>query len=278
MKKNVIALILFQLGLSVFLYPRVLSEVSDIVFVREIREYEGNLKELSEAGVESQLKEVYEYNEKLKLSVSYKNDPFNTSAYNSKSDISFLDKDDVFGYLEIPKLGEKLPIYMGASSEHLANGVAQIENTSLPAGGPDTHSVLAGHRGYSTSTMFRYIDQLEKGDAFYVNVLGKQLKYEVVGQEVILPDQIEKLNIYPGEDRVTLLSCHPYPYNSHRILVYGRRVEQDETALVTKIQKEQEADVIADKSANKLIVGLGISILVGIAVMLIMNAIKVKKR
>lgn len=77
-----------------------------------------------------------------------------------------------------------LPIFLGATPKNLAKGVAQVTESSLPTGGSGTHSVIAGHQGYYGATFFRYIDQMEIGDLFYIHVLNKVLAYEVTGQEL----------------------------------------------------------------------------------------------
>lgn len=131
--------------------------------------------------------------------------------------------DDYFSSLEIPKLNERIPIYIGASEENLAMGVGQVEGSSLPNGGMGTHSVLAGHRGMAMKAMFRHLDELAVGDVFYVNVMGERLTYTVYDVAVILPHETESLTIDERRDLVSLITCHPYPHNSHRLVVYGER-------------------------------------------------------
>lgn len=41
---------------------------------------------------------------------------------------------------------------------------------------------------------------------------------------VIEPDDVSRLKIVPGEDRLTLMTCTPYGINTHRLLVSGHRV------------------------------------------------------
>ena len=41
------------------------------------------------------------------------------------------------------------------------------------------------------------------------------------------PEEIDALRIVPGEDFVTLYTCTPYGINSHRLLVRGRRIEEE---------------------------------------------------
>ncbi|MFB0958989.1 MAG: class C sortase [Clostridiaceae bacterium] len=152
-------------------------------------------------------------------------DPQWSDPYPILSTSSYL-PNGAFGYLDIPKLGEKLPIYLGATFSHLERGVAQLEGTSLPVGGIGTNSVIAGHRSLARGALlFKHLDKLRPGDRFYIQIFNQTLTYEVIGSEVILPYQRDKLTIQPGRDLVTLLTCTPYGQVTHRLLVYGMRAE-----------------------------------------------------
>ena len=76
--------------------------------------------------------------------------------------------------------------------------------------------------------MFRHLDRLSDGDVFYVKVFGKQQVYKVIGREIIYPNQVDKLNVIKGKDKVTLLTCEPYTSSKYRLLVYGERVESEQ--------------------------------------------------
>lgn len=132
-----------------------------------------------------------------------------------------------FGYIQIPKIGETLPLYIGATDHNLSRGAAQVTGSSLPVGGAGTHSVISAHRGYAGANFFRFIDRLVPGDRFTIHVLNQVLTYEVTGYAVIQPHDTSSLYTVPGEDLVTLLSCHPYRVNNQRILVYARRVQEE---------------------------------------------------
>ena len=72
--------------------------------------------------------------------------------------------DEVFGVLEIPAMDLTMPIYLGASDEHLAAGAAVLGQTSVPIGGDSTNAVIAGHRGWKGADYFRHIDRLDCED------------------------------------------------------------------------------------------------------------------
>ncbi len=64
-------------------------------------------------------------------------------------------EDGIVGILSIPKMDLELPIYLGATAEHLAGGAAQLSQTSMPIGGENTNCVLAGHQGWYGALFFR---------------------------------------------------------------------------------------------------------------------------
>lgn len=131
----------------------------------------------------------------------------------------------IMAYVEIPVIDVILPIYHGVSEEVLQKGAGHMPNTSLPIGGKGTHAVLAAHSGMASSRMFTDLERLEKGDLFYIHVLGMTLTYEVDQILMVTPTQVDALRIDPEQDYVTLLTCTPYGVNTHRLLVRGHRVE-----------------------------------------------------
>ena len=137
-----------------------------------------------------------------------------------------LEDGGMVGYLEIPRMGIVLPIYLGASTANMEKGAVHLSQTSLPIGGVNTNSVIAAHRGYYGAEMFRHIDQLEIGDEVLVNNLWEELTYQVSEIRVIRPNETDQVLIQEGRDLVTLVSCHPYPYNYQRYVVYCERVSQ----------------------------------------------------
>ena len=135
-------------------------------------------------------------------------------------------EDGVVGILSIPKMDLELPIYLGATSEHLSSGAAQLSQTSMPIGGTNTNCVLAGHRGWYGALFFRHIELLEIGDEVSITNLRETLTYQVVEIKVIEPNDIDQILIQPGRDLVTLLTCHPYGSGGrYRYVVYCERNE-----------------------------------------------------
>jgi len=169
----------------------------------------------------------------------------------------------VMAYVDIPQIGVYLPVQHGTGAETLEKSVGHVVGTSLPVGGSSTHAVLSAHSGMASSKLFSDIDQLEKGDVFYIHVLCEVLAYEVDSINTVLPTDTSLLQIETGKDLVTLVTCTPFGVNTHRLLVRGHRVPY---------VPEQKAEDAAEKPVPSswtqhyltgLAVGLGAMAVVG---------------
>ncbi len=148
-------------------------------------------------------------------------------------------QDEVFGVITIPKLDVELPIYLGATNKHMAEGAAHLSQTSIPVGGENTNSVIAGHRGYRGASYFRYITELVTGDEVIITNLWGELHYRVVETKIINPNDVEEILIQENRELVTLLTCHPYASGGRqRWLVICERVEIPDSY---QINKENES-------------------------------------
>ena len=110
----------------------------------------------------------------------------------------------------------------------------------MPVGGIGTHAVLSGHTGLPSAKLFTDLDVLEVGDLFYIYCLNEVLTYEVDQITIVEPHEIEDLLIDMEHDYVSLVTCTPYGVNSHRLLVRGTRVieQEDEQIIITEEKKE----------------------------------------
>ena len=133
--------------------------------------------------------------------------------------------DGMMGYVEIPKIDTKLPVYHTTDDEVLQKAAGHLEGSSLPVGGENTHSVMSAHRGLPSAKLFTDLDRVEKGDTFQIIILDQVLTYQVDFIKVIEPTDISDLPIIEGGDYCTLFTCTPYGINTHRLLVRGVRIE-----------------------------------------------------
>lgn len=135
-------------------------------------------------------------------------------------------EDEIIGVLEIPAMELTMPIYLGASDDHLAAGAAVLGNTSAPIGGDNSNCVIAGHRGWRGADYFRHIDRLQMGDTVTLTNLWETLTYTVADIRIIQPHEVEKIKIQPNRDLLALITCHPYASGGRqRFVVYCERTE-----------------------------------------------------
>ena len=137
-------------------------------------------------------------------------------------------EEEVFGVLSIPALDLEMPLYLGATASHMAEGAAHLSQTSLPIGGRNTNCVIAGHRGWNGADYFRYITELQPGDEVMITNLWETLTYRVTDTRIIMPNEVEQILIQEGRDMITLLTCHPYASGGkQRFLIFCDRVMED---------------------------------------------------
>lgn len=232
---RIIAVIILIAGIGFFTYPIALKIAFNMQANNAMNQFEqlkaDQLQTDSIASNESDIlyaelrKAMFDYNEKLYLNgqsglidqLSYETPNFLLSDYGIDSDI--------LGYITIPKIDVKLPIYNGANQKNMAKGAAYLANTSLPVGGDNTNCVIAAHTRYKGIHMFKRITELEIGDEIYITNLWETLVYKVVETKVINPKDSQNIYIQENRSLVTLSTCHPYPNNYQRYLVYAELVE-----------------------------------------------------
>lgn len=139
-------------------------------------------------------------------------------------------KSDVpIGYVTIPSIKvQNTAIRYGDSDQVLSKGAGTMPGTSLPFGGKDTLSVVTGHSGLANRIVFDNIRYLKNGDVFYLTTFTGQTKaYQVYTKKVVDPNissSVDAVRVQPGKDVAVLLTCTPLVLNTHRLLVYGKRI------------------------------------------------------
>lgn len=210
-------------GIGMMLYPSVSDWWNGMHQTRAIASYEEAVQDNGAQKNQELWDEAVAYNQTLgqglgRFSLSEEEQ----AAYDSVLDVTGT---GIMGYVEIPKIGVKLPIYHGIDQAVLQIAVGHIPGSSLPVGGVGTHCVISGHRGLPSARLFTDIDQLQEGDIFELKVLGRTLAYQVDQIRIVLPDELDDLEIDPTRDLCTLVTCTPYGVNTHRLLVRGHRID-----------------------------------------------------
>lgn len=217
---------LFLLGLSIVIYPHAAQKVNSKLQKVEAEQFNERKQELPEQYISKKVTTAEQCNESIFTKEGKFQDPF-TESYrqtNYEECDEVIEQGEHFATIEIPKLHLNIPIYLGATEKELSQGIGQVDGSSLPVGGENTHTVLAGHRGMGTKAMFRNLDELTADDLFYIHTLEGTLQYRVNDVKVILPHETDNLRIREGKDLASLITCHPYRANSHRLVVQGERV------------------------------------------------------
>ncbi|MDK0840862.1 class C sortase [Clostridium perfringens] len=222
-----ILILITLIALGFLLYPSFSNYINNKFAVSTISDYTEKINNVKDEEVDDLIKNINKYNYDL----------FNGTAENELPDYLNVHEGDVLGYIEIPSINIKLPIYYGTSVDILKKGVGVLEGTSLPVGGENTHSVLSAHTGLANQKLFTDIDKLKDGDVFYLHILKKDLAYKVNQIKVVHPDEIDELKISDDKDYVTLLTCYPYGINTERLLVRGERTDLSPSN-VEQVQKE----------------------------------------
>ena len=169
----------------------------------------------------------------------------------------------VMAYVDIPKIGVYLPVQHGTDADTLERAVGHVVGTSLPVGGSSTHAVLSAHSGMASSKLFSDIDQLEKGDVFFIHVLGDTLAYKVDAINTVLPTDTSLLQIEDGKDQVTLVTCTPFGVNTHRLLVRGHRVPYTPEQEVVATGEKPAASSWTQHYLTGLGIGFGVVAVIG---------------
>lgn len=233
---SLILILTLLTGLSLLLYPTISDWWNSFHQSRAIASYVETVEELDDDAYAQLWEDAQAYNEAL----AQDNSRFQPSEEESVryNELLNLSGTGIMGYVEIPSIDVALPIYHGTDEAVLQVAVGHIEGSSLPVGGPGTHTVLSGHRGLPSATLFTDLDQLDMGDVFLLHVLGETLTYQVDQIRIVEPDNVSLLALEEGEDLCTLVTCTPYGVNSHRLLVRGYRVENLEEEQVWQISGE----------------------------------------
>lgn len=269
-KKKYIAFgLLFLIGLSILLYPLISDKWNRYRDSELINQYDTAVaNDTVSPKIEDMFLAAREYNEQIKeesipdaFSIR---DGITDETYEALLNIG---SDGMMGYVEIPVIGENIPIYHYTTEESLKKGAGHLFGSSLPIGGENTHAIISVHRGLPSAKLFTDLNLVEEGDVFYIHVLNKTLAYQVDQILTVKPEETESLGIQDGEDLVTLVTCTPYAVNTHRLLVRGHRIDYDEAKAV------EETETVVSGINNPSIMMLGLCVMIGVVIAIIVVAI-----
>lgn len=223
-KKNFTKLI-FICGFLICIYPIISSFIESKNQNDAIKTYTAIIDTIEDEQLNLELENAYEYNDLLfqtqGVYIGSVSDKLSDDVYHSLLDNTGT---GIMGCITIPKIDVELPIYHGTEDNVLSNGVGHLQASSLPVGGTSTHAILTGHRGLPSSKLFTRLDEMKINDFFYIDVCGEMLAYQVSEINIIEPEEVDRLDIEPDKDIISLITCTPYGINTHRLVVTGTRI------------------------------------------------------
>ncbi len=254
-----ILLIIVAIGLAG--YPFISDYVNSINVKGQGVVYDEQVQKLETDEYDLLLRNAQIYN--AGLIGNYINDPFEKFYRYPEDYMNMLKVEgtDVMASISIPKINVNLPIYHGTLDETLKKGVGHLSTSSLPVGGTGTHCILTGHTGYSQLRLFSDVDQMDKGDVFFITTLRDKLAYKVYDKKIILPEETESLQIDKDRDLCTLVTCYPFGVNTHRLLICAERIDLNEGEALA--ENQGSGDSTWDQEYRKAIL-LGLALLFAI--------------
>ena len=295
-KKTILYILMIIFGMSLIAFPLISNYINIYKQTMIISNYTEKVQELPEEKKKEKLENAKIYNENLERDTAIDLSLAKKEKNIKSTDV--LNIGETIGYISIPKIQVYLPIYQGITKKVLQSGVGHIEKSSLPVGGKNTHSVLAGHTGLAKTKIFDDIDKLNIGDKFYIHIFDKVLTYQVDKIDVVEPDDTDTIKVEEDEDYITLVTCTPRRKNTHRLLVRGTRIEEkkakednvDDNNLeklsntndqeIKKFENKSDPSIqeLKNDSKSKIILSIIITIIIFIMVLLIFFWDDIKKK
>ena len=160
-KRTLAFIFIFLIGLSILLYPLVSSTWNQILANRMMGDYDETVANLPNETLSNMLADARAYNDRLLPKAV----PDAFTVREDKSDIEYesllnVSGDGMMGYIEIPVIKTKSPLYHYTTEEALQKGVGHLFGSSLPVGGKGAHAVLSAHRGLPSNKLFSDLDKV----------------------------------------------------------------------------------------------------------------------
>ncbi len=232
----IILILVFLVGLSLLLYPTVSDWWNSFHQSRAIMNYTQMVANLDDEEYDRILNSAREYNANVaRNGIKWALTDEERAVYDDELNFA---KNGNMGYITIPTIEVEIPLYHGTGEVVLQSNIGHLEGTSLPVGGYTSHCVLSGHRGLPSARLFTDLDKMVVGDMFMLNILGETLTYSVDQIRIVEPTDLSDLQLVDGQDLCTLVTCTPYGVNTHRLLVRGHRIDNQE--------EKQTVRVVAD--------------------------------
>jgi sortase A len=122
----------------------------------------------------------------------------------------------------IPSIDVDAPVVQGDGWEELKMGAGHRIGSANP--GERGNIVISGHNDVY-GEIFRYLEDVNVGDEAIVYAGGTPYVYLVVAKMVVQPSEVSLLEPTPNAT-LTLITCHPYMVDTHRLVVVAELANQ----------------------------------------------------
>ena len=122
----------------------------------------------------------------------------------------------------IPSINVDAPVVQGDGWEELKMGAGHRIGSANP--GERGNLVISGHNDVY-GEIFRYLEDVNVGDEAIVYAGGTPYVYLVVAKMVVEPSETSLLEPTPNAT-LTLITCHPYMIDTHRLVVVAELANQ----------------------------------------------------
>ena len=142
--------------------------------------------------------------------------------------------------LIIPKINVDVPVVYGVGNDNISQLRAMekgVAHFSIPGAnavpGQNGNTVLSGHSSNDLfdkgdyKFIFAQLDKLKQGDVIYANYNGKRYTYNVTKTEVVMPNQVNRVQVGTDKPMLTLITCVPLGTAEKRLLVFAEQVSPD---------------------------------------------------
>jgi sortase A len=154
---------------------------------------------------------------------------------------------DPVAKIQIPSIGVDRTVVSGISLDQLKRGPGHYPETPMP--GQAGNVSIAGHRT-TYGQPFHNIDKVEVGDEIIVETVQGRFVYEATETIIVRPSQVEILQDF-GDNRITLIACHPKYSAAERIILIGKLKGEAVPQITGQAEQQEEAAKIDQVSIDE---------------------------
>lgn len=153
---------------------------------------------------------------------------------------------NLIGMLRVPKISLNIAIYDSTEEDALRAGTGLLEGTGALPPKENQNIIITTHNGDDKQDLFMNLNKLELGDEFHIkDTSGQDNSYKVSNIQTVEPTEIFKSLKTKKTPQVTLLTCTPTGINSHRLLVTGELVNEQNGPVITSTQTTEEKGIMS---------------------------------